>query len=289
MRLPDFIIIGAMKSATSTLHDQLGARDGLSMSSPKELYFFSDDPVYANGIDWYADHFADVPASNLCGESTTHYTKLPTYPDTVRRIAQHVPDARFVYMMRHPIDRLESAYLHMWFEKETTLSFDEAVSGGIPELVDYGRYAYQLQPFFDQFGQDRVLPVFLDRMKVAQDEVIEQVCQFIGFTGDTSWIDNVADNNVSTERLQKSATRDRLKSVPFYESLRQLVPEQAIERVRSRWRPDDAPRASDAQRAELATQFDPDLAQLGTWLGTPLNCENFKEVTASRCLTWSTS
>ena len=287
MRLPDFIIIGAMKSATSTLHDQLAARDGITMSSPKELYFMSDDPVYAKGIEWYASHFADAADTDLCGESTTHYTKLPTYPKTIDRIAKHLPDARFIYVMRHPIDRLESAFLHMWFEKETTLSFDDAVGGGIPELVDYGRYAYQLEPWFERFGHDRVHPVFVDRLRADQDDVIARVCEFLGHDGDRSWIHDVADNNVSTERLQQSAARDRMKTIPFYESARKLVPETAIERIRSRWRPDDRPSVSDEQRASLAEIFDADLVTLGQWLGVDLTCDNFSDVTATRHLGWT--
>lgn len=288
MRLPDFIIIGAMKSATSTLHDQLAARDGITMSSPKELYFMSDDPVYAKGLDWYSSHFTNAPPSDLCGESTTHYTKLPTYPHTIDRIATHLPEARFIYVMRHPIDRLESAFLHMWFEKETTLGFDEAVAGGIPELIDYGRYAYQLEPWFERFGRERIHPVFVDRLRADQDDVMNRVCEFIGYDGDRSWVDDVANNNVSTERLQQSDTRDRMKSIPFYESARRLVPEAAIERVRARWRPDDRPAATAEQRAALAEAFDPDLEILGRWLGVDLTCENFSEITASGHLEWVT-
>lgn len=288
MRLPDFIIIGAMKSATSSLHDQLAARNGITMSSPKELYFMSDDPVYAKGLAWYASHFADTPATDLCGESTTHYTKLPTYPDTIDRIATHLPDAKFIYVMRHPIDRLESAFLHMWFEKETTLSFDEAVAGGVPELVDYSRYAYQLTPWFDRFGQDRVHPVFVDRLRTDPNDVMDRVCAFIGHDGDRTWIDDLANNNVSTERLQQSATRDKLKAIPFYDRARNLVPEAAIEKVRARWRPDERPRATDEQRAELTSIFDEDLHTLGNWLGIDLNCANFSDVTSTRHLGWTT-
>ena len=81
-RMPDFLIIGAMKCATTSLHDQLAAQPGLFMSEPKEPFFFSNDEVYARGIDWYAGLFAGAAAGDLCGESSTHYTKLPSYPRT---------------------------------------------------------------------------------------------------------------------------------------------------------------------------------------------------------------
>ncbi len=79
-RLPDFIIIGAMKSATTTLHGLLASQPGVFMSTPKEPCFFSDDEVWARGVGWYASLFEAAPAGALLGESSTHYTKLPTYP-----------------------------------------------------------------------------------------------------------------------------------------------------------------------------------------------------------------
>ena len=57
MPLPDFVIIGAMKCGTSTLAAQLGAQDGVFMTTPKEPNFFSDDAVFAQGLPWYESLF----------------------------------------------------------------------------------------------------------------------------------------------------------------------------------------------------------------------------------------
>jgi hypothetical protein len=57
MGLPDFLIVGAMKSGTTTLAAQIGAQKGLFITTPKEPNFFSDDPVYAQGLDWYRSLF----------------------------------------------------------------------------------------------------------------------------------------------------------------------------------------------------------------------------------------
>ena len=58
---PHFIIIGAMKCATSSLHEQLASQPGFFMSTPKEPSFFSNDGVFANGFDWYGSLFAAQP------------------------------------------------------------------------------------------------------------------------------------------------------------------------------------------------------------------------------------
>ena len=109
-RLPNFVIIGAMKSATSTLYEQLQRQPGIFLPELKEPNFFSDQ--YARGWDWYAGLFAEARASDIVGEASTHYTKLPTYPETVSRMWDHLPDAHLIYVMRDPIDRLVSQYIH---------------------------------------------------------------------------------------------------------------------------------------------------------------------------------
>ncbi|MGB3560491.1 MAG: sulfotransferase domain-containing protein, partial [Geitlerinemataceae cyanobacterium] len=111
---PDFLIMGAMKCATSTLHEQLALQPGFFMSELKEPNFFSNDEQYARGMDWYLSLFQGAPEHSLCGESSTHYTKLPTYPNTIDRIGKHLPQVKLIYVMRHPIDRLVSQYVHEW-------------------------------------------------------------------------------------------------------------------------------------------------------------------------------
>ena len=89
-RKPDFMIIGAMKCATSSLHDQLAAQPGMVMSMPKEPNFFSDEENWGRGLGSYWSLFARTQDGELCGESSTHYTKLPRHPKVVERVGEHV-------------------------------------------------------------------------------------------------------------------------------------------------------------------------------------------------------
>ena len=135
MRMPDFIIIGAMKCATSTLHEQLARQAGIFMSTPKEPNFFSDDEQWERGIGWYASLFNLADECDICGESSTHYTKLPTYPHTIERMREHLgDDVRMIYIMRHPIDRLISHYIHEWTQRVISSPVNEAVDEH-PELI----------------------------------------------------------------------------------------------------------------------------------------------------------
>ena len=117
MTLPDFIIIGAMKCGTSTLQAQLAAQPGVFMTTPKEPNFFSDDDIFEKGMAWYSALFDGAAPGDLKGEASTHYTKLPNYPDTVSRLKQAYDEAgadypKLVYMIRNPLERAISHYMH---------------------------------------------------------------------------------------------------------------------------------------------------------------------------------
>jgi hypothetical protein len=154
MALPDCLIIGAMKCGTSTLAAQLGAQDGMFMTTPKEPNFFSDDAVHARGLAWYERLFAEAAPGAVKGEASTHYTKLPTNPRTVARMRAVLALPRLVYMVRDPVDRAVSHYMHGWTEGQMG---DDPVAAfeNHPELVDYGLYARQLAPFIDAYASTR--------------------------------------------------------------------------------------------------------------------------------------
>lgn len=284
--LPDFAIIGAMKSATSTLQEQLSKQPGIFMCTPKEPNFFSDDAQYAKGIAWYSSLFANAPEGSLMGEASTHYTKLPTHPHTVERLKQHLPDARFVYVMRHPVDRLISHYIHEWSTGVYSCSIEKAVSK-YSELVAYSSYAMQLEPYFDAFGRDAVLPVFFDRLTREPQAELERICRFIGYYGHPSWIHDLKPDNVSSERIRKFPMYGLLvDSAPATWFRRRFIPQKLRDAVKEKLRMKNRPALSKQTIASLEKEFDRDLQRLGNWLGIDLSCENFKQQTSVASLEW---
>jgi hypothetical protein len=274
--LPDFLVIGAMKCATTTLHEQLARQACVFMSRPKEPNFFSDDEVYARGIAWYSAIFRDAAGSPLCGESSTHYTKLPTYPRTVKRMLEALPRVKLIYLMRHPIDRLTSHYLHELTVRRINFGLEEAVDR-LPELVEYGRYSMQLEPYLEAYGTEAVLPVFFDRLTRHPDQEFARIGHFLGVHQPLHWDHALEPRNVGRDRLRKSRFRNAIVQAPVLCSLRRkVVPRSVSERVKSFWKVGtDPPRVSAHLEARLREVFDADLANLGSWLGITLNCDNF--------------
>jgi hypothetical protein len=284
---PDFVVIGAMKSATTTLHEQLARQPGVFMSRPKEPNYFSDDPVYARGWRWYCSLFDRSPSGDLVGESSTHYAKLPTYPRTVERMAQHLPRAKLIYLMRHPIDRLVSQYVHELTAGRIKVGLIEAVRRH-PELIDYSRYSMQLQPFLDAYGFANVLPVFFPRLVNHSQAALERIGRFLGYQGVFRWDSSLKPQNVGRDRLRHSPIRQALVQAPVLAGIRRrVVPQYWTQSLKERWRAQiDLPRMPAHMVARLRDVFDADLAQLGAWLGITLDCENFHEVTVARSYDW---
>jgi hypothetical protein len=220
------------------------------------------------------------------GEASTHYTKLPTYPQTVARMYEILPGARLVYVMRHPIDRLVSHYIHEWSMGNIHCSIDEAVRK-YPELIAYGQYSMQLAPFFASYGRERVLPVFFDRLTREPQAELERVCGFIGYQGVPTWIHDIKPSNVSSERLRRFPLYDILvKSSIATRFRRALVPRELRSWAKARLTMKQRPQLAPETVSELAARFDDDLSQLGGWLGTELSCGTFKEITGSSALDW---
>jgi len=284
--LPDFVIIGAMKSATSTLYDQLTAQQDIFMCTPKEPNFFSDAEQYAKGMAWYSELFAKSSDGSIMGEASTHYTKLPTYPKSVERIRKHLPNARFVYVMRHPVDRLVSHYIHEWSTGVYNCSIEKAIDR-YPEMIAYGCYAMQLDPFFKAFGSNAVLPVFFDRLTREPQAELERICRFIGYQGQPTWVQDLKPDNVSSERVRKFPLYNLfVESRPAAWLRRRFVPQSLRDAVKMKLRMRKRPTLSEEVKSRLEAEFDHDLSLLGTLLGINLNCKNFKQLTSETSLDW---
>jgi len=278
MRKPDFIIIGAMKCATSTLSAQLEAQPGIFCTTPKEPNFFSDDDVYARGLDWYLDLFSSAAPGDLLGEASTHYTKLPTHPRALERMREVLTAPKLVYVMRHPVDRLVSHFMHGWRDGRMGGDINDAV-GKYEELVAYSRYAMQLEPYFRAYGPDNVLPVFSGCLRKAPQAELERVCRFIGYAGAPVWSEETGDQNTASEQMRKSPLRDAVVNAPGISFIRRtFVPKQTREWVKQFWKLREKPQLSSETRQFLETTFDDDLRMLAEWLGIDtLTCANFGE------------
>lgn len=131
--LPDFIIIGAQKAGTTSLHGYLRQHPDVLPSAHKEIHYF-DGRRYVRGDDWYRRQFLDpedlkgIGKLNgrrlISGEATPYYLFHPQVPG---RIFKTAPDVKLIALLRDPVARAYSHYRHNVRVKKEPLSFSEAL------------------------------------------------------------------------------------------------------------------------------------------------------------------
>ena len=272
---PEFIIIGAMKCATSTLYEQLESQSSIFMVTPKEPNFFSDDDVYARGISWYRSLYEQTDKYLLRGEASTHYTKLPTYSSAVARLSTHLsPDIKLIYVVRHPIERIVSHYIHEWSRNNIKEEINTAIKL-YPELIDYGRYYFQLKPYSEVFSQIAVLNYHY--LIARPQEALNAIGEYLGCNEPLKWVDRHSQVNCSASRLRDSWVRDSIVYSPPVSWIRHnIVAPSFRDRVKRYWQIRNTPKINTENYRELTNIFNNDLGEFSDLIGCQgLNCGGF--------------
>lgn len=155
-RLPDFIIIGAAKSGTSSLFSWLGEHPDVWVPTVKEPRLFSRDEIW--GRDWaaYARLFAPAPAGCLTGEGSVKYTDPTKNAVAAERISRLLPSARLIFIARDPVERTRSAYRHEVQRHREGRTFSEAIAEPGNQYVARSRYFTSLAPFLQLIPRGQI-------------------------------------------------------------------------------------------------------------------------------------
>jgi hypothetical protein len=176
--LPNLLIIGAAKCGTTSLHQYLDAHPEIAMSREKELNFFVEGKNWDRGTDWYESQFR--PAK-VRGEASPAYSAFPFYRGVPERMSRVVPDARILYLVRDPIERIVSHYRHRALTRPEMGSLGEALED--PELcawfVGVSRYSFQLERYLEHFPTEHVRVVDAAELENRRDETLSGIFSFL--------------------------------------------------------------------------------------------------------------
>ncbi len=197
MTLPTFVIVGAMKSGTTSLHRYLGQHPDVFVTKKKELHYFADQRQ--QGLDWYESHFAEGAGYPARGESSTSFTKLPSWPDATARLAELIPEAKLIYVMRNPVDRTFSHYSHTVRQGQETLPFSRALVE-VPRYLEVSHYSRQLRGLDEHFPRDQIALVSHERLEREPQAVLVEVLDFLGLRTDVEF-DATRRWNETAQRL----------------------------------------------------------------------------------------
>jgi Sulfotransferase domain len=231
--LPNLVVIGGLKCGTTSLHHYLNLHPAIEMSRPKELNFFVAELNWPLGRDWYASHFQ--PGAAIRGESSPHYTNRPRFTGVAKRIASLLGTPRLIYVVRDPIDRMLSHYLHNVGGGYEQRELADALSDPDSSYVARSRYAYQLEPYLEAFGLERIQIVTREELKRDRPGTMARVFAFLevdpGFTSEQferEWETGTAKGGARFRIMDKAVRLPGLRALDrnfdrLPESLRWLV------------------------------------------------------------------
>ena len=221
--LPDFIIIGAMKSGTSSLFDYLGQHPQLFPSSKKEVHFFDggltlDVDDFAKGQAWYRAHFP--PKKQMSADSKT-FEASPLYmfnPLVPKRVFNLIPKVKIIAILRNPTERAISHYFHEKRKGNEPLSIYEALQEeenrleSVIKVQDYksktfrqysyksrGLYKQQIEGYLNYFSWQQILILSSEELFSEPDSTLRRVLEFVGADPEFK-IKDLEARNVATNR-----------------------------------------------------------------------------------------
>lgn len=248
---PDFLILGAQKAGTTSLHYYLHQHPKLIGAMDKEVGYFSNDRNFLKGLSWYRNHFKDIrrPFSNNC----MYFESTPEYlyrANAIKRIYDYNPNLKLIILLREPVSRAFSSYnmfkdfisrknglpKKLFFgyvgDKKNNLfnelyagdfpSFEEVVNSELkkiennssleePSFIRRGFYYEQIKEVFKYFDRENVLIEDFRDLKTNRDELLNNVLDFIGLEKINNW-DNILDDKIYNQRKYHSKLRSETKT-----------------------------------------------------------------------------
>ncbi|MCW3019089.1 MAG: sulfotransferase [Solirubrobacterales bacterium] len=225
-RIPEFLIVGHPKCGTTALYEMLRSHPEIHMPDRKEPWFFAEElhesmPPRPGGtprtVAEYAEWFTDAAPGQKIGEASPFYLWSTT---AAANIAQVIPDARIIAILREPASFLHSLHLQLlelYIEVETDLrratelEHERRQGRSVPRYTywpqlllysDYIRYAEQLQRFHAAFPSEQVKVIIYDDLRADNEAAVRDVRRFLG-VDDSLPVDRVQANPTVAPRSQK--------------------------------------------------------------------------------------
>jgi hypothetical protein len=234
---PNLFLIGAMKSGTSYLSELLRTHPAVFMCTPKEPSYFVDGEIlhqqwpymwkkgYWRSENRYLRLFARAGKARIIGEASTVYTKLPTYTGVPERILNFNPHARFIYIMRDPIERTISHYWHEVKLSRERRSMLTAIQSN-PDYTEVSHYARQLSEYLFKVERHSVYVLTLEELVAAPAEKMSLIFAWLGV--DFSFrLPKIGPKNVTpevVEHIRGFGLLARLRQTSWYGKVEPHIP-----------------------------------------------------------------
>ncbi|MFQ5471049.1 MAG: sulfotransferase [Gammaproteobacteria bacterium] len=185
--LPNFLVIGVIKGATTSLYHYLNAHPEIYMAPIKEARYFTYIDAKTEGNNFpvknqeeYESLFTGVTTEKAVGEATPGYFHTSS---TAKRIYEHIPSAKLILSLRNPVDRTYSDYLMRFRLGREQRPLIEALKPGEP-IVNCSMYQESLLRFMDLFGRDQIKVILYDDIIINIRDVLRDLYLFLNVDPD---------------------------------------------------------------------------------------------------------
>lgn len=218
------LIIGGMKCGTTSIYSHLCTHPAIFASTAKkEPSFFTQASPTLPQIGAYRALCREVTPFGWACEASTNYTKFPSFPGVPKRIHSAFPESRFVYILRQPVERIYSHYIHNLAAGSERRSFEEAVLGDDQHYINVSRYFLQLSQYLENFSPESILVLIFEDFIQNKLTSLQRVFSFLGI--DRSFVPPNLDEkkNIGAEKTIDRPVLRRLESTLLFNSLPQRV------------------------------------------------------------------
>jgi hypothetical protein len=171
--IPDFLVVGCQRCGTTWIDAALRGHPSVYLPAQKQTYFF--DRNYDRGFDWYLGQFAGAgPEHRAVGEVATGYCLLAAIP----KLAAHLPGAKLIMCVRHPIERAHS-YFQSRRAEQGWGSLSQALEAD-PEILERGRYIEQVEALLGHYPRERLLLLFYEDLDRDERAFLARILSFLG-------------------------------------------------------------------------------------------------------------
>lgn len=230
LKYTNAFIIGAAKSATTTVAKVLRDHPQVCICTPKEPSFFAFDEEYDKGLEYYNSLFKPTDETKVTLEGSTTYSRCTIFPHTAQRIYQVTPKAKFIYMMRHPVDRAYAHYKHRWLRevhpgKPFTETFEEYVKHD-PMCTDDSLYKLQIDAYLKYFTEEQFLFCLTEDLDKDFLGLIDKICQHLEIEKlDQSTLQETVKVNDSN-KVRDIIVKRQIRSSPLVKAIRVVTTPQ---------------------------------------------------------------
>lgn len=216
---PDFVVIGGMKCGSTSLWKYLSIHPEISLPTKrKNLDFFDTRDNWNKGIGWYESFFhAKSNKHKVFGEVSTEYSKYPVSVDVAKNMHSIIPNAKILYIVRDPIERIRSHYIHNLGNTTENRDFEQAVCNLPNQYINFSCYFFQIEQYLAYYKKENILIILSEELKKDPENILKKIFTFIGVDNSFNINQRITSNTFSERRRWNYIGRKLRKSVKYFD------------------------------------------------------------------------